>query len=302
VEWLLLEALRVIQDPERGEAVYLRLSTKTVDQALLQPALDRLGAEALHAQVLRGGYRLIDRSAEPDYEPGANVVTLVAAGVMVPEAVEASRQLAADGFHANVVALTSPRACYAEWRRQVDALVQGRAPAPMWVRELFPAEELEGEVPVVSVLDGTPTRSRGWGPCWAFPTRRWASTPSVSPEPAPISTVTTASTPTPSHERHASSWRSSALRSFVRLDSLRAPGSSRENPATVAPTGQKRSCTVSARGGRAARRPAPRRRDTWHCSDSSPARTNRFRSPSPFRDPSPDSSRHRRRSSRRPPP
>ena len=35
VEWLLLEALRVIQDPERGEAVYLRLSTKTVDQALL---------------------------------------------------------------------------------------------------------------------------------------------------------------------------------------------------------------------------------------------------------------------------
>jgi pyruvate dehydrogenase E1 component len=154
VEWFLLEALRVIQDPERGEAVYLRLSTKTVDQALMQPALDRVGEEALRAQVLRGGYRLVDRSAEPGYEPGANVVTLVAAGVMVPEAVEASRQLAADGIHANVVALTSPRACYAEWRRQVDAVVQGQEPAPMWVRELFPAQDLEGEVPVVSVLDG----------------------------------------------------------------------------------------------------------------------------------------------------
>ena len=154
VEWLLLEALRVIQDPERGEAVYLRLSTKTVDQALFQPALERLGEEALRAQVLRGGYRLVDRSAEPGYEPGANVVTLVATGVMVPEAVEASRQLAEDGIHANVVAMTSPRACYAEWRRQVDGLVQGRAPAPMWVRELFSAEDLEGEVPVVSVLDG----------------------------------------------------------------------------------------------------------------------------------------------------
>ena len=154
VEWFLLEALRVIQDPERGEAVYLRLSTKAVDQALMQPALDRVGEEALRAQVLRGGYRLVDRSAEPGYEPGANVVTLVAAGVMVPEAVEASRQLAADGIHANVVALTSPRACYAEWRRQVDAVVQGQGPAPMWVRELFPAEDLEGEVPVVSVLDG----------------------------------------------------------------------------------------------------------------------------------------------------
>jgi pyruvate dehydrogenase E1 component len=155
VEWLLLEALRVIQDPEDGEAVYLRLSTKTVDQALLQPALDRLGAAALRAQVLRGGYRLVDRSAEPGYEPGANVVTLVAAGVMVPEAVEASRELSTEGIHANVVALTSPRACYAEWRRRVDGVVRGKSPAAAtWVHELFPPEDLEGEVPVVSVLDG----------------------------------------------------------------------------------------------------------------------------------------------------
>jgi pyruvate dehydrogenase E1 component len=154
VEWLLLEALRVIQDPVHGEAVYLRLSTKAVDQTLLQPALDRLGEATLRAQALRGGYRLVDRSAEPGYEPGANVVTLVAAGVMVPEAVEASRQLETEGIHANVVALTSPRACYAEWRHQVDGLVRGVAPAPTWVRQLFPAQDLEAEVPVVSVVDG----------------------------------------------------------------------------------------------------------------------------------------------------
>jgi pyruvate dehydrogenase E1 component len=153
VEWLLLEALRVIQEPD-GEAVYLRLSTKTVDQALLQPALDRLGEEALRTQVLLGGYRLMDRSAEAGYEPGANVVTLVATGVMVPEAVEASRRLDADGIHANVVVLTSPRVCYAEWRREVDGLVREGAAAPTWVRELFPAGDLEGDVPVVTVLDG----------------------------------------------------------------------------------------------------------------------------------------------------
>jgi pyruvate dehydrogenase E1 component len=106
-------------------------------------------------QVLRGGYRLVDRSQEEGYEPGANVVTLVAAGVMVPEALEASRQLGLEGVHANVVALTSPRACYAEWRRQVDGLVQGAAgPADSWVRDLFPAADLEGEAPVVTVLDG----------------------------------------------------------------------------------------------------------------------------------------------------
>ena len=155
VEWLLLDGLRVIQDPEHGEAVYLRLSTKTVDQALLGPALERLGETTLREQVLRGGYRLVDRSRADGYEPGANAVTLVAAGVMVPEAVEASRQLELEGIHANVVALTSPRACYAEWRRQVDGLVQGRSePAGSWIRELFPAADLEGEVPVVTVLDG----------------------------------------------------------------------------------------------------------------------------------------------------
>jgi pyruvate dehydrogenase E1 component len=155
VEWLLLEALRVIQDQEHGEAVYLRLSTKTVDQALLQPALERHGEAALRAQVLRGGYRLVDRSAEPGYEPGANVVTLVATGVMVPEAVEASQQLAGEGIHANVVALTSPRACYVEWRHQVEGLVRGsESVAPAWAYELSPPEDLEGEVPVVTVLDG----------------------------------------------------------------------------------------------------------------------------------------------------
>src|SRR5262249_57043408 len=76
VEWLLLEALRVIQDSERGETVYLRLSTQTVEQALLEPALDRLGESGLRAQVLRGGYRLVDRPAAPRDEPGANVVTV----------------------------------------------------------------------------------------------------------------------------------------------------------------------------------------------------------------------------------
>jgi pyruvate dehydrogenase E1 component len=154
VEWLLLEALRIIQDAERGESVYLRLTTKTVDQALLQPALDRLGEPTLRAQALRGGYRLIDRADDAGYEPGANVVTLVAPGAMVPEAVEASQELAADGIHANVVVLTSPRACYVEWRRNLADLVRGTASGPAWVRELFPAEDLDGEVPVVTVLDG----------------------------------------------------------------------------------------------------------------------------------------------------
>ena len=133
VAWILLEALRVIQDPEHGETVYLRLSTKTVDQSPFAAALERLGEARLREQVWRGGYRLVERAEEPGYEPGANVV-----------------------------ALTSPRACYAEWRSQVDALVQGNTPdRPPWVRELFPDADLEGEVPIVTVLDGH-SHALGW--------------------------------------------------------------------------------------------------------------------------------------------
>jgi pyruvate dehydrogenase E1 component len=154
VEWLLLEALRRIQDPTHGRAVYLRLSTRTVDQALLQPALDRVGEASLRAQVLRGGYRLVDGSGTPGYEPGANVVTLVAAGALVPEAVEASRRLGAEGIRANVVVLTSARACYEEWAQAARAAARGAAPGVPWLHALFPPDDLEGEVPVVTVVDG----------------------------------------------------------------------------------------------------------------------------------------------------
>jgi pyruvate dehydrogenase E1 component len=116
-----------------------------VEQALLEPALARLGEAGLRPRVRRGGYRLVDHRAAPGYEPGANVVALLATGVMVPEAVAASRLLEADGIFANVLVLGSPRAAYADWRAD-----PGRA----WVRRLVAADEREGEIPLVTVLDG----------------------------------------------------------------------------------------------------------------------------------------------------
>ena len=154
--WCLLEGLREIQDRARGRAVYLRLSTKVVDQSLLEPAVGRLGEAALRAQVLRGGYRLVDRAADAGYEPGANVVNLVAVGAMVPEAVEASRLLAADGIHANVLVLTSPRAAFETWRETQAARLDGVAAGPSWLGEWVTSDEIEGAVPVVSVVDGHP--------------------------------------------------------------------------------------------------------------------------------------------------
>ncbi|HEY7037531.1 MAG TPA: 1-deoxy-D-xylulose-5-phosphate synthase N-terminal domain-containing protein [Methylomirabilota bacterium] len=137
VEWILLDALRALI--ERGpdaESLYLRLSTKPIEQSLA-PA----PSPAQRAAVLRGGYRLIDARQQPGYDAETNAVHIFAAGVMVPEAVEASRMLSAAGVCASVFVVTSP-----------DRLYRGLRTTGPYLLDLVSAEE-EG-VPVVSVLDG----------------------------------------------------------------------------------------------------------------------------------------------------
>ena len=62
VEWILLDGLAALK--RRGESLYLRLSTKPVDQSLAPPATPEH-----RARVLEGGYRLIDAVASPDGIP-----------------------------------------------------------------------------------------------------------------------------------------------------------------------------------------------------------------------------------------
>ncbi|MBI3629665.1 MAG: pyruvate dehydrogenase, partial [Candidatus Rokubacteria bacterium] len=130
-EWILLDGLRRIADGT-GESLYLRLSTRPIDQALRAPGVDR-------AQVLQGGYRLVDRG-RPD-------VTIWAAGVMVPEAVEAGRRLEADGVRANVFAITSPDLLY---RGYVAARKGGEASSYL---ETLVRDD-EAGAPLITVLDG----------------------------------------------------------------------------------------------------------------------------------------------------
>ncbi len=134
VEWILLEGLRGLLS--RGESLYLRLSTKPIDQSLALPL-----SPEYRARVLRGGYRLTDAREEPGYKPEENAAHIFAAGVMVPEAVAASQALREHGIFANVFAVTSPDLLYRDLR----------GPRP-YLEQLVTAEE-EG-VPVVSVLDG----------------------------------------------------------------------------------------------------------------------------------------------------
>ncbi len=113
--WLLREAIRLCVDPD-GCASYLRLSTRPIDQSLLQPALDRLGADTLRQYVLRGGYRLIDRRDHADH-PRAPVVQIVTSGTLVPEAVAAAHYLRREGVAVNVINLTSARRLYEAWQQ-----------------------------------------------------------------------------------------------------------------------------------------------------------------------------------------
>ncbi len=136
VEWILLDGLRRLVERGDAESLYLRLSTKPIDQALA-PA----PSPAYRDAVLRGGYRLIDARPEPGYDPEDNAVHIFAAGVMVPEAVEASQALRAEGVRANVFTVTSPDLLYRDLR--------GARP---YLLDLVSADD-EG-VPVVSVLDG----------------------------------------------------------------------------------------------------------------------------------------------------
>ena len=135
VEWILLDVLRGLAEG-RGEAAYLRLSTRPVEQSIALPP-----SPAYRSDVLRGAYRLVDARGEAGWDPETNAVSIFAAGVTVLEAVTAARALREQGALASVFAVTSP-----------DRLYRGlREPRP-YLEDLVSADE-EG-VPVVSVLDG----------------------------------------------------------------------------------------------------------------------------------------------------
>jgi pyruvate dehydrogenase E1 component len=136
VEWILLDGLARLADRRDGESLYLRLSTRPVDQSLaLSPTPEH------RAAVLRGGYRLIDARGEPGWDPDRNAVHIFATGVMVTEAAEAARQLRPRGILASVFVVTS-----------ADLLYRGLREARPYLETLVGADE--EDVPVVSVIDG----------------------------------------------------------------------------------------------------------------------------------------------------
>lgn len=153
LEWILLAALRELRDRQKGRSVYLRLSTKPVDQGLFNALLAEREEEGLRLQVLRGGYRLVDWQKEAGYRPGENVVHLFASGAMIPEAVAAACQLRTQDIFANVLNVTSADLLFHDYLAAQKERMRGRGRSS-WVEELIPSEERRA--PVVTVQDAHP--------------------------------------------------------------------------------------------------------------------------------------------------
>jgi pyruvate dehydrogenase E1 component len=154
VEWALLEALRQCCDRDHGLSSYFRLSTKPIDQKLMDEALARLGEDELRRQTLLGGYRIVDRRvAAPDL-PVRDAVQIAAGGIMVPEAIAAAHRLHEEGVAANVINVTSARRLYRTLREaRSQLLADARRDADLGhLATLIPVDERRA--PVVTVQDG----------------------------------------------------------------------------------------------------------------------------------------------------
>jgi pyruvate dehydrogenase E1 component len=149
LDWLFRDAVRdLAETPSGGEgAYYFRLSTRPIEQEPFARALERIGGEALERQVLAGAYRLHDASALA--HEGAPVVHLAASGAVLPEALAAAEELAAEGVAAHVVDVTSLDRLHRAWRDALRAAVrEARPPTPPAALAV-----LGGGAPIVTVHD-----------------------------------------------------------------------------------------------------------------------------------------------------
>ena len=157
LEWIMLAALEQIR--QRSRSTYLRLTSKRVDQGLLKMPEDPEARGRLRQQVLNGAYRLIDRSASPGYDPGENVVHIMASGAMIPEAVSASNALRNEGIFANVINVTGPGPLYRSYQRSVYDSMDGRGNLDMFMADSISPDARNA--PVITVVDGHP-HSLAW--------------------------------------------------------------------------------------------------------------------------------------------
>jgi pyruvate dehydrogenase E1 component len=125
---------------EHGSSVYVRLSTRTIEQP------ERAMTESFRAAILAGGYWLREPAA------GAELA-LVGTGAILPELLEAADALADDLPQLGVLVITSADRLLEDWRAVQERRAQGDVANAVLEQLLAP---LAGDGALVTVLDGHP--------------------------------------------------------------------------------------------------------------------------------------------------
>jgi pyruvate dehydrogenase E1 component len=146
LECILCWGFQQLLDRQRGKSLYVRLSTRRIEQIPLEATPER------RRQVLAGGYWVRDYRGEPDYQRQTRL-HIFATGVMLPEALRASDAVREDQVYANVINVTSPDRLFTDW---LQASGNGTS---SYLHELIPPAERG--VPALSVIDGHPL-TLGW--------------------------------------------------------------------------------------------------------------------------------------------
>ncbi|MEO6570769.1 MAG: pyruvate dehydrogenase, partial [Ilumatobacteraceae bacterium] len=149
VDWLLCDGLSRLCDDD-GDSLYLRLSTRPIDQSPFEALVEQRGEDDMRRDVIAGGYRLHSPSDDRPAE-----VVLATCGPLVPEVLEAAAALDMEGVPAIVLDLTSSDRLYHEWRGVLLSATRGaRSAAPTFhlARLLHPHER---HLPIVSVHDAS---------------------------------------------------------------------------------------------------------------------------------------------------
>jgi len=124
---------------ENGSSVYLRLSTRPVDQP------ERIMSDQLRVAVLSGGYWMI--------APGEGAaMAIICCGAVTTEALEAHRMLAEEIPGLGLAVITSPGLLYADWfaRSEIVSRQKGKS----YVERLL--APLSDDAHLITVVDGHP--------------------------------------------------------------------------------------------------------------------------------------------------
>jgi pyruvate dehydrogenase E1 component len=111
LDWMLSDGIRRLSDPD-GNSLYMRLSTRPIDQAPLEEVVGRHGFDRVRRDALAGGYRL--RGKTTDSEVG---LLIAATGPVMPEVLDAADELDEEGIATTVLDVTSQDRLFHEWRR-----------------------------------------------------------------------------------------------------------------------------------------------------------------------------------------